>query len=136
MSVTKTRTSTLWGAALDWAVATCNALPIKQDPMGFNTGSQAGFWVWDESPNPTYQLIGVDYSPSNKWEQAGPLMVRDDIYPSRYHGCAASNPDKYQAGTGAAWCRGDTPLVAAMRAIVLAKMGDEIDVPASLLNGD
>ena len=94
MSVTKTRTSTLWGAALDWAVATCNALPIKHNPMGFTTGPQANFWVWDESPNPTYQLIGVDYSPSNKWEQAGPLMVRDDIYPSRYHGCAASNPDK------------------------------------------
>lgn len=35
--------SDLGGVALDWAVATCEKLPIKFDPMGFGIGPNGGF---------------------------------------------------------------------------------------------
>jgi len=34
MSVTKTRTSTLWGAALDWAVPRATHSPLSKIPWG------------------------------------------------------------------------------------------------------
>ncbi|MBC6987530.1 phage protein NinX family protein [Alteromonas sp. BZK5] len=126
----------LKGAALDWAVAVCEAKCIAFDPMGFKNGANAVFWIWDERDpkKPIYQVIGAEYSPSTIWSQAGPIIEKHNIYPSCYHGCAAGNPNKFQAGTGLAWCRGETPLIATMRALVRGKFGDEIELPKEFLS--
>lgn len=135
MSVTDV--ANLGGAALDWAVAICENQPVAHDPMGFETGSESGYWIWDDSAsalrNRTYQLIGREYSPSSNWAQAGPIMERHDIYPSRYYGCGENNPNQFQAGSGLARSRGETPLIAAMRSLIRSNFGNEIDVPETLL---
>lgn len=132
----KVNVSALTGAALDWAVATCEGLPIQRDPMAFSAGSESGYWIWDErTPTQTrYQLIGREYSPSSNWSQAGPIMDAHDIFPSRYYACAENNPNEYQAGTGLAWVRGETPIQAAMRSVVASVFGDEIEVPSALID--
>jgi len=124
----------LSGVALDWAVAVCENQPVVRDPMGFETGSESGYWIWDDSfgSNTTHQLIGREYSPSRNWAQAGPIMERHDIYPSGYHGCGENNPNKFQAGS--ARSRGETPLIAAMRSLIRSNFGNEIDVPETLLS--
>ena len=127
------------GVALDWAVAICENQPVVHDPMGFETGSESGYWIWDDSAsdprNRTYQLIGREYSPSRNWAQAGQIMERHDIYPARYNGSGENNPNNYQAGSGSGseLSRGETPLIAAMRALIRSNFGNEIDVPESLL---
>lgn len=124
------------GAALDWAVAVCENQPVVRDPMGFETGSESGYWIWDDSDpkNTKYQRIGREYSPSSNWAQAGPIMERHDIYPCRYYGCAENNPNVFQAGKGISWIRGETPLIAAMRSLIRSNFGNEIDVPETLLS--
>lgn len=126
--------ASLTGEALDWAVANIEELPVRLDPMGFVNGSEAGFWIWDEKgpTRPRYQLIGRGYSPSTSWTQAGPIMEKFEVFPSRYFGCAETNPGKFQAGSGVFWMRGETPLVAAMRSIVAIRFGVEIEVPECL----
>lgn len=58
----KIKTATLTDTALDYAVALCEDLPIKHDPMGFGPGSaEGGYWIWDDAPplgKRTYRLIG------------------------------------------------------------------------------
>jgi hypothetical protein len=124
--------SSLSGSALDWAIAMCEDLPVVLDPMGFNNGPQAGFWIWDESKRSSakYQLIGHDYSPTKDWAIGGKLMEKYDIYPSRFHGCATTNPNRYQAGSGIHWMRGETALIAVMRAVVGLRFGKEIELPS------
>ncbi len=98
--------SDLDGVALDWAVATCEKLPIKFDPMGFGIGPNGGFWIWDDSPKGVMTQIGIGYSPSQKWDQGGPLIEREEINLS--------------------W---PNPLVAAMRCYVAKTLGDVIQIP-------
>ncbi|WP_338455089.1 phage protein NinX family protein [uncultured Alteromonas sp.] len=126
----------LKGTALDWAVAVCEDQCIAFDPMGFKNGANAGFWIWDERDpkNKIYQIIGADYSPSTNWSQAGPIIEKHNLYPSCYYGCGAGNPNKYQAGMGLAWSRGETPLIATMRALVRDRFGDEIELPNEILS--
>ncbi len=139
------KTSELTGAALDWAVAKCEDLPLKLDPMGFRKDApasmQAGWWVWDgEGQN---QVIGHrktrrgdedGYSPSADWAQGGPIIEREGINLDNY----AKNP-KWSAWTpapdresGEAQAYGPTPLIAAMRCYVASKLGDDIDIPEEL----
>lgn len=98
--------SELDGVALDWAVAKCEKLPIKLDPMGFGSGENGGFWIWDDAPKGVMTQIGVGYSPSKKWEQGGPLIEREKITLS--------------------W---PNPLAAAMRCYVAKKLGNAIQIP-------
>ncbi len=119
--------STLEGSALDWAVAKCQNLPIRHDPMGFGTGSEAGFWVWDDAPKGQTTKIGRGYNPSSSWHLAGPILEENDISlmsPSTTSRlCSASLPGgEYKQN-------GNTLLIASMRAYVQSVVGDEIDLP-------
>lgn len=139
-------TSELTGAALDWAVAKCEGLPLKLDPMGFRKNAptyiQAGWWVWDGEGQ--HQIIGHrktrrgqedGYSPSTDWSQGGPIIEREKIAiaykPSmvyddscRWKALAAMSDNEHQYGP--------TPLIAAMRCYVASKLGDTVDIPEEL----
>lgn len=148
--ILKIKTSELEGAALDWAVATCECLPIRHDPMNFGPAfAEGGFWVWDERGpigKRDYRLIGRQYSPSNNWSQGGPIIEQEGINLFKHNKLDVNEPDK--------WCGhkvvprpnmeggfnmtaiapdGPTPLIAAMRCYVASKLGDEVDVPEELL---
>ncbi|WP_240224640.1 phage protein NinX family protein [Rheinheimera hassiensis] len=123
--------SELTGEALDWAVATCEGLPIVHDPMGFRSGSEAGYWIWDQTPSGRMTKIGRGFfSPSTNWAQAGAIIEREKL------SLASPNPihDNWCAMT---WCckakqDGNTALIAAMRCYVQLKLGLTIDVPSNI----
>ncbi len=142
------KTSELTGAALDWAVAKCEDLPLKLDPMGFRKDApasmQAGWWVWDgEGQN---QVIGHrktrrgdedGYSPSADWAQGGPIIEREEIGLQRNAPCSFGREWEARGsimakGAGYQFAYGPTPLIAAMRCYVASKLGDDIDIPEEL----
>ena len=106
----KIKTTELQGAVLDWAVAKCEGL-VNED------GLDVGF-IRD----------GV-FTPSIDWAQGGPIIEREGITVRRYTDAlwdASIGRLDYVAD-------GPTPLVAAMRAYVASKLGDEVEVPDEIL---
>jgi hypothetical protein len=106
------KTSELTGHALNWAVARC------EGGVGKN------------------QLIGTWYAPSTNWAQGGPIIERefitiinaagDDVW-SAYP--IADDPVAHRKS-------GPTPLIAAMRCYVASKLGDEVEIPTELTQGE
>lgn len=110
--MTMIKTRDLDGVALDWAVA--------------KTFGQGTYWTSEE--------FLADWSPSTRWEQAGPIIEREKIMvaPDLHNTWRASQPftaDHYRH------LHGPIPLVAAMRCYVYSKMGEEVDVPDELVGG-
>jgi len=108
------KTTDLQGAALDWAVANCEGL-VSIDTKNL-------FEPW-------YLLR--DYTPSTDWAQGGPIIERERI-------------ELVAIELGEEWIArdywkefdeqsGPTPLVAAMRCYVASKLGDEVEIPAELM---
>lgn len=126
----------LIGTALDWAVAVCEKLPIKDDPMGFMKdapdSSQAGFWVWGDNPKDNMLLIGGSYNPSNNWLLAGEIIDRENI--------SLEAPSTCCEQWSAIMCDGDFKFyansapTASMRTYVASIMGEEVEVPKRLLD--
>jgi len=110
----KIKPSELTGAALDWAVAEAvGDIPI------IIFGS---LFVAEDA--------GEEYSPSTDWAQGGPLIEKHGIWLSDDND---ESPEKWIASVGGVHMQtGPTPLIAAMRALVAAKLGDEIEVPDEL----
>ena len=99
----KVKTSTLIGPGHNWAVANC---------LGW-----------------TYTALGrLEEIPkfSEWWAQGGPIIEREKI--SVYHMDWLNGDQKWMAGEQ----YGPTPLIAAMRAYVASKLGDEIEIPEEL----
>lgn len=122
--------SELSGEALDWAVAQCESLPVVYDPMGFRSGSEAGYWIWDDAPQGKMSKVGRQYSPSTNWAQGGEIIERLEI--------SLGSPNPIET----AWCamtwrckakqEGATALIAAMRCYVQVKLGTTIKIPSTL----
>jgi hypothetical protein len=117
------KTSELQGAALDWAVAKCEAerLTVPYGGKSFLDGV----------------VVHPDYNkfyPSTNWAQGGPIIESEGIslYLDTNNLWQANIFDGNPAvfGTGV---EGSTPLIAAMRCYVASKLGDEVDVPEELL---
>lgn len=116
--------SKLEGVALDWAVAKCECAEVEYINDGI-----------------TKCLLRVApftgrYAPSTDWSQGGPLIEREECWPSRYYGAAESRGKVYQASAyngSHAYAQGPTPLIAAMRCYVASKLGNEVEVPEELL---
>ena len=123
----KMKTSTLEGAALDWAVAQCEGyknIHIHQPAMR----ACAPYVIVMQRDEP------VDWMPSLRWDQGGPIAEDNSIGTMHRwnNGWAAlmtgplgifhdrSYPDEIV---------GPTPLIAAMRCYVASKLGEEVDVP-------
>ena len=148
--MTKIKTDEASGAALDWLVAKCE---------GADVGIISPGWVVKASYSvfSTRRLLcpleggGEFYSPSTIWEQGGPLIARhniscirmDDRYGTDENGfCNNQRIPVWAAMLGQNPAveviledefYGATPLEAAMRCYVAAKMGDTIEIPEELL---
>lgn len=96
------KASELTGAALDWAVAQCEGISVRN---GFD----------DNCP---------EYSTS--WSQGGPIIEREQI------AIYLEYQDSWAATDGNYRMPGDTPLIAAMRCYVASKLGDEVNLPGEL----
>lgn len=112
----KIKISVLSGVELDWAVMHC-----------LHPGNSLEFFLRQRVfPQKAFRY-------STDWGLTGPIMENYEIYPSKYHACATSNPNSYQAGVGIAWCRGETPLIAICRSIVaIVQNTDGIEIPDEL----
>ena len=96
------KVSELQGAALDWAVAKCESTLYADGGM------------WDL------------FCPSTEWEFGGPIIERERIE------LEWSGPDWLAQIKADNEYYGATPLVAAMRAFVASKLGDEVEIPEEL----
>ena len=101
----KQAVSTLEGALLDAAVA-------KAEGLDFATA----------------QPQTVRYS--RDWQCGGQIIERERIeWVVESKDAPLGVVHQWQARVGDLWCCGPTPLIAAMRAYVTAKLGAEVDLP-------
>lgn len=110
------KTSNLTGPALDWAVAKC---------------------MWPDAIGNTipWHKDGSDYSPTTNWAHGGPIIERERIGLDFYEDKSYEGGGAWGAITneGTVHALGPSPLIAAMRCYVAAKLGDVVDVPEELL---
>ena len=120
------KTSELEGSALDWAVAQVDGratrvylCPVMDEYKVAATvpgGDLESAWM-----------------PSIDWGQGGPL-IESNQWALPYRATHRRHIGDFEACTPAGFPRnGSTPLIAAMRAIVAAKLGDFVSVPAELM---
>jgi hypothetical protein len=130
----KLKTSELHGAALDWAVAKCEGYVVEFRYSHHRNES----WVVCDMHQDCRPSDNCDegrwqmFVPSNVWQDGGPIIQREKIgvsYDTERFGWVAS----FYAGD---YVFGGTPLVAAMRCYVASKLGDEVEVPDQLLQGE
>ena len=114
----KIKTSELEKQALDWAVAVC--LGHKDIITDF------GVYIRIK----THPAGALTFCPSTDWALGGPIIERERI--------------ELEWSGSEWWARikadedfsAPTPLVAAMRCYVASKLGDEVDVPDELVEGE
>ena len=100
------KTSELTGAALDWAVAKCDFISVRN---GFD----------DNCP---------EYS--TDWSQGGPIIERE-----RTEFDFNEDTQMFHAYDGVHGGVGQTHLIAAMRCYVASKLGGEVEIPNELMKG-
>ena len=120
----KQSTYDLAGHALDWAVAKCEGHDAE---LNYDEVVSFKLVMGNE-----YRLV---WKPSTNWAQGGAIVERERI------------SIEYKTGTGW-WVAtriegssvseeyGRTPLVAAMRCYVASKLGNEVEIPAELTQGE
>ncbi|MBB1614484.1 hypothetical protein A9978_18765 [Pseudomonas sp. UMC65] len=125
------KTAELIGPALDWAVAqiegvkTIMMAPRKGEPkVPFALFGSLALTIGGEDQS--------SYAPSTCWHCGGPLI---EAYKLDLGAPLENKNGPWNAGTE--WghpqgYKGETPLIAACRAIVAAKLGDVVSVPAEL----
>tara|TARA_R110000868_G_scaffold207866_1_gene456913 strand:- start:2685 stop:3041 length:357 start_codon:yes stop_codon:yes gene_type:complete len=117
------RTSQLIDVALDWAVAECEGL------LGFGYRDDMGLLRITLSTGETEY-----FKPTIDWSQGGPIIEREKISLwSRGKEWAAESFTPNELGHEET---GKTPLIAAMRCYVASKLGDDVDVPTELTQGE
>ena len=114
------KTSKLTDTALDWAVAKCKGYTK-------DTADAAEFAV-------RRSMFGV-HKWSTNWQLGGPIIEREGIplCPFIDH---KGRIESWQAGPFEDAVFGTTPLIAAMRWYVASILGDEVDVPTELTQGE
>ena len=151
----KIKTADLTGPALDWAVAKCEGVPLVYRGRKWPTDGAATIEYAPWSVNPVVNGAGPyvaslcreQYSPSVDWSQGGPIIERkginlsvdyqddalsNDMVPIGWKGNLWNNSVPGTAGF-LQWAYGPTPLIAAMRCLIVSRLGDEVDVPEELL---
>ena len=133
---TQMKTNQLTGAALDWAVVKCECdmpAPFKSIPAVLN-GTVRVF-------RGDMGLHSGPISPSTNWAQGGPIIEREwiDVVKPVNSVCWVAtmhyqDDDNERIQTSEE--QGLTPLIAAMRCYVASKMGDEVEIPTELTQGE
>jgi len=136
------KTSEMIGTALDWAVGVAEGLQWQNDDP------EVGLYLRRGHEYRADRLVLNDldyyimedwnltlYSPSTDWAQGGPRIEREAIQlmPDEYMGTWSAymtNEGEPYSGTG------PTPLIAAMRCFVASKLGDDIEIPEELNQGE
>lgn len=129
----KVKTSELTGAALDWAVATCEGYTELHKVAG-RMAHEPQFAMMP--PRREYGAMDLwELGFSTDWAQGGPIIEREGM------GLTCGN-NTWGVGDGR-WeanhpeCLyvqfGPTPLTAAMRCYVASRLGDEVEVPDELM---
>ena len=146
MKTVEVKTADLIAPALDWAVA--KALDWKEPHYGVGAIqyiAQDKFLLM-EAPDPhePYDVTQShhfnhyeQWSPSRIWSQGGPLI---DTHQIEFSICDTTDIvgasmlcwKSYGKSHRTRWSKGATHLIAACRAIVAAKLGDTVSVPAEL----
>jgi hypothetical protein len=135
----KIQTSELSDAALDWAVAKCQGYfsTAGQDPEYWASAHGADHFVRmrDADGHGVHWTHG-----STDWSEGGPIIEREEIRitPDGRNDWTNRPPiswgaAKYWSDGRSDWWFGPTPLIAAMRCYVAAKLGSEIDIPKERL---
>jgi hypothetical protein len=132
--MTEVKTADLSGPALDWAVGSVDSVYGLQ-VWHFTDGTLDIRFCEPETEDSPRTLT---YSPSTDWAQGGALIekytvsieygVNQDSFPGW---SAIVGPVTYMQEPDA---MGGTPLIAACRAIVAAKLGDVVSVPSELIS--
>lgn len=129
----KIKTQDLIGAALDWAVATC------QGYKNLRVGVFSGVMIMDP-PRVEYGAVELsDLCYCADWAQGGPII--DCLFKQglRLHTAeymtGVHNKELLVASLDSpnGFWFGPTPLVAAMRCYVASELGDEVEIPEELL---
>lgn len=152
----KVKACDLTGVALDWAVANAAGCEVQYVARPGSTSRK--LWVAEpftiacEGKEPFHDKMWRSWAPSADWAQAGPIMQRENISLSPptavIHVNGGNNPGWHPSGywNASTWHTGVSgkrafawhetePLIAAMRCYVRSKLGDEIEVPAELVEG-
>jgi hypothetical protein len=126
------KTSELTGQALDWAVAKCEGYTGLHKIVGrMPHEPQLGILP----PRKEYGVMDLwELSYSTDWSRAGPIIEREwiDLHCVNDSLWEAECP----AVGGLAMQNGPTPLIAAMRCYVASKLGDEVEIPTELTQGE
>ncbi|WAX22828.1 hypothetical protein MAJJADAN_00066 [Pseudomonas phage Amjad_SA] len=111
------KVSELSGPALDWAAGVAEG-----NPMMGRVGSDV---VWSKYHG--------SYQPSIDWSQGGPLIEKYAIDIGQERDEPAMWVGLHKDWTPETAMYGPTPLIAACRAIVSAKLGDLVQIPQELM---
>ncbi len=127
------KTSELSGAALDWAVARAERLDCYADMTGEPRPAWAAFVDFGDETH-------IRYTPSEHWGFGGPIIEREEIELHKWaldgweaHATNYSFLNTPNEKPEFAKQHGPTPLIAAMRCYVASVLGDEVEIPATLL---
>ena len=125
------KTNQLTGAALDWAVVKCECdmpAPFKSIPVVLN-GAVRVF-------RGDMGLHSAPISPSTNWAQGGMIIEREGIEICRLNNGEWRGQWYEQATEKIHREYGDTPLIAAMRCYVASKLGNKVEIPTELTQGE
>ena len=139
------RTSELTGHALNWAVAQAEGDKVYRPRLGrpadwdkeayLKDGSDDRWVVRVENPKVAH-FVDWTYNPSGDWMQGGPIIEREWIEICRLNNGEWRGQWYEQATEKIHREYGDTPLIAAMRCYVASKLGDEVEIPTELTQGE
>lgn len=126
------KTADLIGPALDWAVAKCEDAAIEIGKRGdvifdtYQDDPPAGVNEYNDS---RWQM----YHPSSDWSQGGPIIEREKIVLNpQYPAWCSTIRHTAETNRVSLIYFGETPLIAAMRAYVASKLGDDVEIPEEL----
>jgi hypothetical protein len=134
----KHKTSELTGTLLDAAVAKADGRQIDEmNRVWASVAWQITRGATDEAKEAAHGMVFDHYAPSEDWSLGGKIIERERIGlwagEEPHHGVPAPK-DWFAEVAGPRYPgefkgRGPTPLVAAMRAYVASKLGDEVELP-------
>ena len=125
----KHKTAELSGALLDAAVSKALGREFEIGPYRVSGGCGITFVRED----PVCIVDGlIHFEPSTSWKDGGPIIDKLMAQGLRLSGSKTRYPEdktSCQASIDGVVCGGATPLIAAMRAFVAHKLGEELALP-------